>query len=96
MPLPNETWSMQVKQSLPKSNIKNKCAFTISLWVICSLERSLDSKSRNSRQFRFTVAMFIKQGAVSKRPIAANYGMKFFSTIVLLPTDELEDHFVLS
>ena len=37
--------------------------------------------------------MFIKQGAVSKRPIAANYGMKFYSTIVLLPTDELEDHF---
>ena len=95
MPLPNETWSMQVKQSLPKSNIKIKCAFTVSLWVICSLERSFDSKL-NSRQFRFTVAMFIKQGAVSKRPIAANYGMKYYSTIVLLPTDELEDHFVLS
>ena len=40
--------------------------------------------------------MFIKQGAVSKRPIAANYGMKYYFTIVLLPTDELEDHFVLS
>lgn len=95
MPLPNETWSTQVKQSLPKSNIKIKCAFMIWLWIICSLERSFDSKL-NSRQFRFTVAMFIKQGAASKRPIAANYGMKFYSTIVLLPTDELEDHFVLS
>lgn len=26
--------------------------------------------------------MFIKQGPVSKRPITANYGMKFYSTIV--------------
>ena len=31
MPLPNETWTMQVKQSLPKPNIKINCAFTISL-----------------------------------------------------------------
>lgn len=63
MPLPNETWSMQVKQSLPKSNIKIKCALTVSLWVICSLERSFDSKL-NSSQFRFTVAMFIKKRAL--------------------------------
>ena len=89
-------WNLEhAGQSLPKSNIKIKCAFTISLWIIGSLERSFDSKL-NSRQFRFTVAMFIKQGAASKRPIAANYGMKFYSTTVLLPTDELEDHFVLS
>ena len=40
----------------------------MSLWVFCSLERSFDSKL-NSRQVRFTAAIFVKQGSVSKRLI---------------------------